>query len=85
MADAPAKRAVGMECDERPTSHGERADEGWVRKRAPLDVSRDRIASEPQEHNAVGFAGHRDVKLPSAAARYPTTDDVSPDTSPESA
>ena len=85
MADAPAQRAVGVECDERSALHGEQADDRWVWKSTPVDMSGDRIASEPEEHNTVSFARHPDPNLPSAAARYPTTDEVSPETSPESA
>src|SRR5262249_32319899 len=89
VADAPAQIAAAVQRHERAAKAiadcGLRAADGGFRVVGPHDVRRDGLARQSQQERAIDVARHDAPKLPSAAARYPTTADLSPDTSPESA
>ena len=84
VPDAPAQIAVTMERHERARVLREHAGEIGLGDWLSIHVRGDRVARQAQQRAPV-LVGRHVVKLPSAAAIYPTTADLSPETSPESA
>src|SRR5262245_34077042 len=84
VPDASAQRTVRVQRYERTAATGKDALNRQRGLGKPADVRDDGVAGELEETSPIGVAGHFE-NVPNAAARYPTTADLSPDTSPESA
>ena len=91
VPDAAAQVALRMQAHECPAVNRERAGQRHSDSRRMSRVTDDGLPRDPQEQATIVFRGQcaepscAAGNRPSAAATYPTTDDLSPETSPESA
>jgi len=84
-AQTPAQGAVMVDRDERTALEIEGTTLGRVRQGLPVDARGERLAGERKQPVSIVVADAVSAHHQIAAAIYPTTDDLSPDTSPESA